>query len=528
GPAERPGQGSMAAAPAGSRPAREPSLPWWGRWDLALLLAAAPVAATGVLLGVGTATEALCWTLAGLECLAVAARLRRHRSAAAALGALGAVLLLLGASIAGSGWLALGLVGLAAVLTVLGALVESPWDLACRAGGALAAVAAGATALDWLAWPAQRSIDTAALVAAAVLAVTAVLARVLPEVDRQWWLVWGGAAAAVEALVAAIVLAPAAPATALGSWAVAAGLTVTAAALALVVSAVNVGWLREGAAAYLLAAIVVGLGSGEASPRAEVIAASGIAAASAVAVLAVTGGAGAPWRRALLVLGVPPTVWALLTAWVGGTGALGVPVALPLAVASLQAAAIGVAWRRVGFQMLSPALACAAWVSMGFDLLGAGPESVTIPAGFAALVAVGLWRHDRVQRSEPVASSEIVVLELSGVVLLVGPALASALAVGPGHALLAIVLGLAVAWWGVVTEVRRRVAAGAGTVLVGALLLVAAPLVALLPAWQGAGMWLLIAVAGLLAVLAAALVERGKSLARSGLARLAEATAGWE
>jgi hypothetical protein len=406
--------------------------------------------------------------------------------------------------------------------------VESPWDLRCRTGGALSAVAAGATALDWLAWPAQGSLDTAALVAAAVLAVTAVLARLLPEVDRQWWLVWGGAAAAVEALVAFVALTAGSPDAALGSWSVAAGLTVTAAALALGVSAVNVDWLREGAAAYLLAGIVVGLGTAEVSARAEVIAASGVAAACGVALLAVSGGPIAPWRRALLVLGVPPTAWALLSAWLNGTGALGVPLAVPLAVASLQAAAIGVAWRRVGVQMLSPALACAAWVSLGFDLLGARPESVTIPAGFAALVAVGLWRHDRAQRSEPLASSEIVILELSGVVLLVGPSLASALAVGPGHALLALVLGVAVAWWGVVTEVRRRVAAGVGTVLVAALLLVAAPLVELLPAWQGAAMWLLIAIAGLVAVLTAALVERGKSLARTGLARLAEATAGWE
>jgi hypothetical protein len=258
--------------------------------------------------------------------------------------------------------------------------------------------------------------------------------------------------------------------------------------------------------------------------RAESFATSAVGAGTAVALLAASGSPLMEWRRPLLVLGLPATAWALVTGATAGHGAL----AVPLAVASLQAAATGVVWRRPGLQMLSPAFACAAWVAFAFEALDPRPEWVTAPAGFAALVAVALWRRDRALRSQAMIAPEIVVLELAGIALIVGPSLASAVTVGPGHAVAALVLGLAVAGWGVVTEVRRRVAAGVATALLAVLLLVAVPLVDLLPRWQGAALWVLIAVVGLVAVLAAAFVERGRVVARKGLAQLAEATAGWE
>lgn len=81
---------------------------------------------------------------------------------------------------------------------------------------------------------------------------------------------------------------------------------------------------------------------------------------------------------------------------------------------------------------------------------------------------------------------------------------------------------------GPITKVRCRVAAGAAAVAISLGLLIGLPLVNLLPSWEGAGLWVLIGGVGLLAVLAASLLERGKAAVRKGMARLSEATAGWE
>ena len=59
-------------------------------------------------------------------------------------------------------------------------------------------------------------------------------------------------------------------------------------------------------------------------------------------------------------------------------------------------------------------------------------------------------------------------------------------------------------------------------------LLIGVPLVWLLPSWQGAGLWVLIGALGLIAVLVASMLERGKAVARKTLTRLADATVGWE
>jgi len=127
-----------------------------------------------------------------------------------------------------------------------------------------------------------------------------------------------------------------------------------------------------------------------------------------------------------------------------------------------------------------------------------------------------------------VAATEIVVLELTGVALLVGASFVQAIAEAVPYAALASALGLAVVGWGAATNVRRRVATGALTVLAGGVVLVAVPLVGLLPSWRGAGLWLLIAAAGLGALLVASFLEQGKAATRKGLSRFGEATAGWE
>src|SRR5690606_25590527 len=70
--------------------------------------------------------------------------------------------------------------------------------------------------------------------------------------------------------------------------------------------------------------------------------------------------------------------------------------------------------------------------------------------------------------------------------------------------------------------------AGATIVLAGLVVALVLPLLALVPAWQGAAAWIAVAVVGLLVVLVATFLERGRVALRSGRARLRAATAGWE
>ena len=65
-------------------------------------------------------------------------------------------------------------------------------------------------------------------------------------------------------------------------------------------------------------------------------------------------------------------------------------------------------------------------------------------------------------------------------------------------------------------------------ILAGAVLLVAVPLVQLLPSWGGAGLWILIASIGILAVLVATFLEQGRTAIRAGLGRFSEETRQWE
>jgi len=52
-------------------------------------------------------------------------------------------------------------------------------------------------------------------------------------------------------------------------------------------------------------------------------------------------------------------------------------------------------------------------------------------------------------------------------------------------------------------------------------------MVRMLPAWGGAGVWLLLASVGLAALLVATMLERGRTAVRGALGRVNEVTAGW-
>ncbi|QTE30540.1 hypothetical protein [Pengzhenrongella sicca] len=527
---------------------------WWSRWDAPVLIAAAPVALTALAAAADGDRFTSTFALVGLLVAGVAVQLRARAALAEVLGWTGATLVLVGAGAAGAGWLALTLAALATVHTGLAVRAADPGSRTVRQlTGVAAAVAAWVAALDWFAWSTQAGVDATAVGAGAVAVVAAALTRA-GRTDRSWSATWGGAAAAVLLVAVGTSLRPAglgADDVAPGGW-VMLGLVGLTAALAGSARPFRAPWLRDACAGSALAALLVALDwlqAGDATRAATLAALVATLALGqlalgqlAVAQLAVrepaagqlaTGqltparrGRAAHWVRPAGVLGVAAVgVAALLgLAALPDAGPL-VPV---LAAAAVQVAAAGVRRRSIGLQLLAPALACVAWLLFVADVVGGGPQWYSVAIGLTLLAVAALWRRDRRGRGLPVAAAEVVAIELTGLAFVVSASLVQAVTQSVAHALVAAALGIAIAVWGVGSRVRRRVAAGTVVLLTSVVLLVAAPLVALLPAWGGAWVWILIAVAGLAAVLATTLIERGRAMVTTTRGRLGRATAGWE
>jgi hypothetical protein len=504
----------------------EAGLTWWARWDLPLLVTAAPVAFTALVAAGNTPRWGATFVAVGLECLAVAVRLRRARALALSVAAVGAALMLAGADNAGSGWLALALLGLSVALTVLAAYTHRSRRLPYQLGGALSALASWQVAAVWLGWTVQQSIDITS-VAAGVLAMAAGLLARTSLIERSWLLVWGGMAVVVATLVAgyAELVAGVRLADVTPSWPVAMGLLLVAAALVTSAGPLAQTWMRGLGMAFVTMSVVEALQAAHAATGVQAAVLAVLSATSAVLSLSLFVGQRArTWQRLPLALGVAFAAGAIVVA-VGSDSMLMVP---GLAAAAIQAAAVGIVLRNTRVQMLSPVLACAAWLVFSSGAMGDNAQWVTVPLGLAILTVVELWRQDRRRRGGRLAATEIVVLELTGVAFLVGAAFVQTVTVAVVYAALAAILGLAVIGWSVLTRVRRRLAAGALIVLASLVLLIAVPLVGLMPAWQGATLWVLIAAVGLVALLVASFLEQGKAAAQKGMSRFSEATAGWE
>ncbi|WP_024287954.1 hypothetical protein [Cellulomonas sp. KRMCY2] len=506
----------------------------WSRWDVPLLVAAGPVALTGLAVAVGGPAHAITFVLIGLEVLTVALRLHRRRALAEVLGWSATILVLVGSGVAGAGWLALALLFLAVAHTGLALRASGDVRVVRQVTGVLAALASWVAALDWFAWSAQHSVDATAAGAGAVTLLVAGLAWLRRTdrtwlVDRSWLHVWGGAAVLVTAVAALTserseVVSGAAVEP--SGW-VLLGLLGVVLGLVAATGALRLPWLRDLAAAVVLAGLMMSFQVGDAAPATQLTVLAAVAAVLAAGTLALSFlSPGSPLARPCAELGGGAAVVAVLTGLVPAPD-IGL-LAPALAAVTVQAAAIGVAQRSVGLQMLAPALACTSWVLFVKAAIDGGPSWYTVAVGLALLAITAVWRRDRRARGRDAAGPEVVALELAAIAFLVGASFTQAVTQSIVHALVAAGFGVAVAGWGVLTRVRRRVATGAVVVLTALVVLVAVPLVALLPAWGGAGLWLLIAGVGLLAVLIATMIERGRTAVRTTIGRVSSLTAGWE
>ena len=222
---------------------------------------------------------------------------------------------------------------------------------------------------------------------------------------------------------------------------------------------------------------------------------------------------------------VTPDVWGGAALVVSGELAVltaqtsRMPLATVLAVAAVHVGASGVAREVLGLRVLAPVLAWLAWLVLAADGLGGLPVWHTAPLGLAMIVVVEIWRTSRHEHGRALAA-----LEVAGIAILALPSVVSAFTEALWHALVVVGIGVLVLAWSVLTKLRRRLVAAAVLVLVGLVTAALLPLVALVPAWGGAGLWVGVTGVGLLVVGVATFLERGRS---SVLARVRSATKDW-
>lgn len=204
------------------------------------------------------------------------------------------------------------------------------------------------------------------------------------------------------------------------------------------------------------------------------------------------------------------------------------PMVVALLVAAGAAAVIGAFWRLLPVTLLAPVLAALAWVVSIEDLIIGTPMWWAVPSGLVLLVESAIIRDDRRARGLPVVEPTTAFLEYTGMATLLVPPVVEIFTWDPMRGLIAVAIGLVLTGWGVVTKVRRRLFAGVGGVVGTVVLMLVGPIARLVPEFEGPVLWASLAVLGLLLVLVATSLERGRARLGRALARLDEILGAWE
>jgi hypothetical protein len=488
-------------------------------WDLPPFVVAHLVGGLALARAVGLGSVAPTWSAFGALCLAVAVW-RWHWAWAAA----GVGLLLVGANAAGPGWLALALLVTAVVTIVIAQRAKGMLRTAMRVATIVAAGWAWQSALVWRGLSVDQSVATTALLFGAVWLVLAALGRRWLAAD---WLIASGSLATVAIAAAVFTGATVGHQRHPFALAVAGGLALHAAGTALAARPLRWPYLRELAA--LITALAVGTAIYDVQPSLTVsggalatLGAAGVGAALGLARFRI----GSAWLRPLLLAGGLANLGAIgygVAAW--PLRGLVIAVLLLLAV---EAAATSLAVHRREPLYLVPPFVCGAWLAFATEALAGNPNWVTVPIGIAALAVVELFRHDRRAAQLPPGNRDLLVLEYAGMAFVVGASLVQTVSDTVAYGLLAIALGAGLAVWGFITRVRRRTEVGAGAILVAVILMVAVPVVRIIPQFQGAALWGALAAVGVVLLVVATSLEQGRSRVKRTIRRFEELMVGWE
>lgn len=488
------------------------------RWDIPSFVVAHGVIGTALVASVIEDSVSPTFLAAAAVSVAVSIVIRQWPWAVA-----GAALTLFAAADAGPGWLALALLAAGLALTVAGLQLSSPmrWILLLLGGGSI--VGSWISLAVWLSWSVSTVLYATAPGAAAVsICAAAVLrSRRAPHELAVVWVVAG----AITSIASTTLVFHSEIARRPGGLTVAAALALVAIACGMCASVIGPS-LRWLAVAILTLAWLPLLWALEPSIAVIAIVMTLLALGLLVVTLVTFAFApSSPWIG-------PAVLWAVVTQVGGAEAAIDhLPsnnlLIVVLLAAAAEIVAIGLIAARPSLFIASPALACTAWLLHAGDALSGEANWFTVPIGVTVLVTVGLIRWIRADRGGEVVGLDIVLLELVGMAFTVAAPLARTLAGDLVNALLAIGIGLALAGWGVITKVRRRLDFGVAAVVLAVLFLIGVPL-SDLAVVQGPGLWITVIVIGLAAVAVATTIEQSRDRLEQIKHQLDDMTEGWE
>lgn len=204
------------------------------------------------------------------------------------------------------------------------------------------------------------------------------------------------------------------------------------------------------------------------------------------------------------------------------------PVAVALLLTGIEMAAVGAARRVRPLLLAAPWVILAAWGVLSISALEGEPVWLTVPMGATVLITVGLERSMRRREGRELSPRHWALLEYLGIAVMAATPLLEAASTEVLRAVVATAIGVLVAGWGVLTRVRHRLAAGLVVVALSLLVLVVVPMVDVGRRLQGAEIWLALAGIGVVSIVLATLLERGRRVATQSWQRLHELTGDWQ
>jgi hypothetical protein len=493
----------------------------WLRWDLPPLVVAHGTGVLALTRAAALDQMPVTWTAIGGVALIAAIWWRLPVYAAIACALVNGA-----AWAAGPGWLSLSL-----SVTSLGAGVAAVRTPAGSIRATLLLVAAGSAAGAgyelglWRGWTPEHEARVAAI-ASATLAIAAASVVRWTRATRDWAL--AVTALAVVTAIASVSFAVAfAPEHGPRLFASCAALIVASAAVALGMIARPLAEpaLRPFSTGALTAAGGLAWYGFAIPPDVAAWVAAGVGVVATIAEVSVWRVRPRhEWSEASLVLVAGAMTLALIASLVAGDRST---LEAVLVLTGIVAAALGIGSSRRWLLAAAPGPLTIAWLLFASESLADHPPAFTVPIGIAILVVAAVGRAAACDAATP-NPPELRVLEFAGMAFVVSGGLVEAVATSPTRGLGALVAAVAIAIWGAMTRVRRRVAFGA---CVAALAAFEIPVVSVIPTIRSVtapGLWAGLVIAGVVILTLATGMERGRARLRAALGRVDELMEGWE